>query len=135
MTSPAVYRFVCRDGRSYVGAVGVISKRDDHGIARSNPRLLAAFEQHPPEDWTFEVLERLHPGCSKRELREAEQRHIDALRSWSPETGFNIYPAIWEGEGPAQRAGRQWKAAIWATSCEEWAARPQRRMTPPVVKT
>jgi hypothetical protein len=35
--SPAVYRFVCPDGRSYVGAVGDSRKRGD--IQRSNARL------------------------------------------------------------------------------------------------
>jgi hypothetical protein len=40
------------------------------------------------------VLEKLLPGCSERELREAEQRHIDRLRSRTPELGFNMHPAI-----------------------------------------
>lgn len=93
--APAVYRFVCPDGRSYVGAVSDCRKRADNGIARSNTRLVVAFEQHPPETWTYEVLEHLPPRCSKRELHEAEQRHIDRLRSWDPAAGFNIAPAIW----------------------------------------
>jgi hypothetical protein len=109
--APAVYRFICPDGRSYVGAVGNSRWRADGGLRRCNTRLLAAFEEHPPEHWTYEVLERLPPGCSRRELREAEQRHIDALCSWSPEAGFNILPAV-EGDGPAQRAARQFRAAI-----------------------
>jgi hypothetical protein len=105
--APAVYRFVCPDGRSYVGAVGDSRNRAKQKIARSNSRLLTAFEQYPPETWTYEVLERLPLGCSKRDLREAEQRHIDRLRSWAPDVGFNIVSAVWEGDGPAQRAGRQ----------------------------
>jgi hypothetical protein len=111
---PAVYRFVCPDGRSYVGAVCDSRKRG--GIQRSNPRLLAAFELHPPETWIFEVLERLPPGCSIQTLREAEQRHIDRLRSWLPEFGFNMAPAVWTADGPAQRAARQRAAAILATT-------------------
>src|SRR6476660_7355170 len=71
---PAVYRFISPDGRSYVGAVSDYRKRGD--IRRSNPRLLVAFELHPPETWVFEVLERLPPGCTLQALREAEQRHI-----------------------------------------------------------
>jgi hypothetical protein len=109
--APAVYRWVCPDGRSYVGAVGNSHRRGDYGIARSNTRMLAAFEQHPPESWTYEVLQQLPPGSSKRELHEAEQRHIDRLRSWEPEFGFNMVPAIWNGDGPAQRVGRQLLAA------------------------
>jgi hypothetical protein len=103
---PAVYRFVCPDGRSYVGAVGNCSGRGD-SIQRSNARLLAAFELHPPETWTFEVLEQLPPGCSMQTRREAEQRHIERLRSWLPEFGFNMLPAAWSWDGPAQHAGRQ----------------------------
>jgi hypothetical protein len=50
---PTIYRFVCPDGRSYVGAVGDSRKRG--GIQRSNARLLAAFELHPPETPTAET--------------------------------------------------------------------------------
>jgi hypothetical protein len=102
--SPAVYRFICPDGRSYVGAVGDCRKRG--GIQRSNVRLLAAFELHPPKTWTYEVLERLTPGCSTEALREAEQHHIDRLRSRLPEFGFIMAPATgvtWTVNG-AQRA-------------------------------
>jgi hypothetical protein len=90
---PAVYRFISPDGRSYVGAVTGIRNRDKYGIYRSNSRLLAAFKQYPPETFVFEVLEKLPYGCSARELNKAEQRHIDRLRSWSPEAGFNIMSA------------------------------------------
>jgi hypothetical protein len=121
--APAVYRFVSPDGRSYVGGVKDCRNRAK-GLQRSNARLLAAFEQHPPETFVYEVLEHLPPRSSERELREAEQRHIDRLRSWSPETGFNIHPAIWEGDGPAQCAGRQVRAAIIAIVHEK-----QRRWT------
>jgi hypothetical protein len=105
---PIVYRFICPDGRSYVGAVADGRYRGDRGIARLNSLLLDAFEQYPPESWSYEVLERLTPGCSWRDRREAEQRHIDRLRSWDPAFGFNMQPATWEGEGPSQQAGRQW---------------------------
>jgi hypothetical protein len=79
---PAVYRFICPDGRSYVGAVGDCRNRGD--IRRSNPRLLAAFDLHPPTTCTFEVLERLTPGCSAEALRVAEQQDINRLRSELP---------------------------------------------------
>jgi hypothetical protein len=95
MKAPAVYRFVCPDGRSYVGAATDIRKRDVHGIARTNPWLKMAFERYPPDTFTYEILERLPPGCAIGQLREAEQRHIERLRSWAPEPGFNIYPAVW----------------------------------------
>lgn len=120
--APAVYRFVCPDGRCYIGGVSDSRRRADSGIARSNSRLVVAFERHPPETWVYEVLERLSPGCSKRELHEAEQRHIDRWRSWSPESGFNIYPAIWTGDGPAQRAARDFSAALLAETLARQAA-------------
>jgi hypothetical protein len=85
-------------------------------IQRSNARLLAAFELHPPETWTFDVLERLPPGCSTQARCEAEQRHIDRLRSWLPEFGFNIVPAAWTADGPAQRVGRQRIVAAFAAA-------------------
>jgi hypothetical protein len=90
MPAPGVYRFICPDGRSYVGAVKNCRKRAKKGIARLNHRLAAAFEQYPPKDWTFEILEWLKPGCSNDQLRKAEQRHIDRLQSWLPDVGFNI---------------------------------------------
>jgi hypothetical protein len=94
---PIVYRFICPDGRSYVGAVADGRHRSDHGVARLNSQLLAAFKQYPPEWWSYEVLERPPPGCSWHDRREAEQRHIDRLRSWDPTAGFNMQPAIWQG--------------------------------------
>jgi hypothetical protein len=123
MIAPAVYRFVSPDGRSYVGSVSDYRNRAANGIYRSNERLEAAFEQYPPESFVFEILERLSPGCSERELRKAEQRHINRLRSWKPESGFNMYPAIWQGDGPSQRAGRQFSAAKIAVVHEEWRQR------------
>jgi hypothetical protein len=118
--APIVYRFICPDRRSYVGGVSDGPKRVDHGIARSNPRLEEAFAQYPPETWTYEILEWLSPGCSKQELWEAEQRHIDRLQTWSPEFGFNIMPAIWAGDGPSQRAGRQYRAAQLRAASAAW---------------
>jgi hypothetical protein len=112
--APAVYRFICPDGRSYVGSVRDCRKRANNGIQRSNLQLLAAFELHPPKTWTFEVLEQLPSGCSSQALREAEQHHIDRLRSCSPEFGFNMTPATWTADGPAQRVGRQQTAARFA---------------------
>jgi hypothetical protein len=93
-SAPAVYRFIAPDGRSYVGAVHGIRDRARHRIYRSNSRLLTAFEQYRPESFTFEVLERLPYRCSERELRKAEQKHIDRLRSCDPGMGFNIMSAV-----------------------------------------
>jgi hypothetical protein len=104
--APAVYRFVCPDGRSYVGSSANHLTRNKNGLDRRNPWMIAAFEQHPPETWNFEVLEKLQPGCSKEDLREAEQRHIERLRSWDIEIGFNIYPAVWKEGRQARPAGR-----------------------------
>jgi hypothetical protein len=111
MDEPVVYRFISPDGRSYVGSTKYSRERSSGGIQRSNPRLLAAFEQYPPETFVFEILERLPPDCGVWKLRKAEQRHINRLRSWKPEAGFNMHPAIWQGDGPSQRAGRQFSAA------------------------
>jgi hypothetical protein len=108
--APAVYRFVCPDGRSYVGSVSDCRKREARGIARSNPWLKAAFERYPPDTFTYEILERLPRGCSIEQLREAEQRHIERLRSWDQERGFNICPATWNGDGPGFLAARQRRA-------------------------
>jgi hypothetical protein len=109
--SPAVNRFISPDGRSYVGSARHIRCRANNGIHRSNARLLAAFAQYPPETFIFAILEQLPPGCATWKLRKAEQRHINRLRSWKPEAGFNIMPAVWQGDGPAQRAGREFGRA------------------------
>jgi hypothetical protein len=50
--------------------------------------------------------------CSRPERLAAEQRHIDRLRSWHPDCGFNILPAVWDGDSPGQQAGRQWRAEL-----------------------
>jgi hypothetical protein len=108
---PAVYRFISPDGRSYVGSTRYSHERASGGIHRSNPRLLAAFQIYRPETFVFEILERLPLRCSEWKLRKAEQRHINRLRSWKPEAGFNMNPAVWQGDGPSQRAGRELSAA------------------------
>ena len=92
--APAVYRYICPDGRSYVGSVADHRKRSRYPIKRKNERLAEAFKTHPPQTWTFELLEELPPGCLVHELRCVEQSHIDRLRSLMPEHGFNIVPAI-----------------------------------------
>jgi hypothetical protein len=73
----------------------------------------------------------LPPGCSKRELREAEQRHIDRLSTWSPAAGFNITPAIWDRDGPVQRAGRQALAVLTSTTQKGRWMRAKRAANPP----
>ena len=80
------------------------------GLSRSNPLIDAVIATHPLETWTFEVLEELPPGCPKETLRRAEQRHIERLRSFQPERGFNIYPAWWFGTMPGVLAGRARRA-------------------------
>jgi hypothetical protein len=91
--APVVYRYICPDGRSYVGAVANEQYRFQNGIQRNNPLLREAFTQYPSETWTYEILERLRPGCSEDELRVAENHHINRLRTLDPKYGFNIYPA------------------------------------------
>ena len=126
---PIVYRYVAPDGKSYVGAVGDGRNRNKYGIRRSNARLLEAFKQYPPETWTFEVLEWLPLGHSFQDYRnkdEAEQRHIDRLRSWDPAFGFNMQPVAFQG--PARKAAlRLYREAHLA-----WhqAKIPQQRLIP-----
>lgn len=108
--APAVYRYTAPDGRSYIGSAGNIGKRDQRGLGRSNSWLIEAFVEYPPEMWTFEVLKMLPPGCSKQRLRRAEQRYIERYRSWSPEHGFNIFPAVWFGGTPGVLASRARRA-------------------------
>jgi hypothetical protein len=110
--APAVYRFICPDGRSYVGSQKDCRKRANEGIQRHNTRLLAAFEKHPPETFVYEVLEYLPPGCTETMLRTAEQKHINRLRSWDSESGFNIVTAVKGGDGPAQHAALQFRRTL-----------------------
>jgi hypothetical protein len=105
--APAIYRFICPDRRSYVVSAGNHHNRSKYGLGRSNPWINEALLTYPSETWTFEVLEQLSPGCSNEMLRHAEQRHIERLRSWMPEHGFNILPAAWKGDTPAILAGRK----------------------------
>jgi hypothetical protein len=105
--APIVYRYVCPDGRSYVGFVGDGRDRDRKGICRTNERLRAAFEQHPPETWTFEVLERCALDVAMKRCG-SEQRWIDELGTWHPERGFNVDPAVsvWRPPSSASTDGR-----------------------------
>jgi hypothetical protein len=93
---PAVYRYICPDGRSYVGAVLDIEQRKKFGFLRTNARLKKAFLKYPPETFRFEVLEILEWG-GMAELHQAEQRHIDRLRSSDPKYGFNM--TVWNADG------------------------------------
>jgi len=93
--APAVYRYVCPDGRSYVGSTYNHKLRPRWGIKPSNPRLASALEKYPEETWTFAVLQLLPPGCAVPVLRAAEQHHIERLNTRVPKHGFNILPAIW----------------------------------------
>ena len=88
--APAVYRFVCPDGRSYVGSTPNHRTRNNRGIARTNRWLVEVFGRHLPDTWVYEVLETLPPGCSKTMMEAAEQRHIDRLDTTDPAHGFNV---------------------------------------------
>jgi hypothetical protein len=91
------------------------------GIARTNKRIDAALKDYPRETWSYEELQRLDPGCSDLELRAAEQRHIERLRSWMPEYGFNLAPAVWGIACPEQR--EQFSADVkrqHAESAKQW---------------
>lgn len=114
MRAPGVYRFICPDGRSYIGSASDCRRRDQSGLARSNSRLREAFEQWPPEQWRYVLLQRLPPACSRRELRAAEQRHIERLETWTHKGGFNMVPAVMQ-EGPALRAWLRWRRrlSVW----------------------
>src|SRR5262249_37143998 len=92
--APAVYRYVCPDGRSYVGSTHDHEVRLHAGIERSNPRLTSALTKYPAETWTFELLQLLPPGSVVPVLRAAEQHHIERLRTRDPKHGFNILPAV-----------------------------------------
>jgi hypothetical protein len=89
---PSVYRFVCPDGRSYVGSVSDGLIRDREGVGRRNGLLDEAFEKYPPDTWIFEVLEWLPLDSDKIERRIAEQKWINHFDSMNPERGFNIRP-------------------------------------------
>jgi hypothetical protein len=93
-SGPAVYRFIAPDGRSYVGSRKNIRNRTKAPIGY-NKRLLEALAIYPQDQWQFEILEKLEVGCSGELLREAEQRHIDRLQTFSPDFGFNVNPTSW----------------------------------------
>ena len=92
--APAVYRYVCPDGRSYVGSTCNHELRLRAGIKPSNPRLASALKKYPAQTWTFAVLQLLPPGCAVPALRAAEQQHIERLHTRDPKHGFNILPAV-----------------------------------------
>lgn len=104
--SPAVYRFIAPNGMSYVGSTFYSKSRAIYGLQRSNDRLSAAQKKYPSETWCFEILERLPSKCSKRELREAEQRHIERFATLDPECGFNMNPAFGSHKAPSRSAIR-----------------------------
>jgi hypothetical protein len=99
--APIVYRFIAPDGRSYVGSVRYGQNRAG-SLARGNTRIGIALKDYPATTWRYEELQSFAPGCSERELRSAEQRHIDRLQTLMPEHGFNMLPAV--AESSEQRA-------------------------------
>jgi hypothetical protein len=116
--APAIYRWVCPDGRSYVGSTGNHHVRKRPRVDRVNRLLRTAFKRYPPEKWTYEILEQLLPHCSRQQLRATEQQHIRRLRSWRPEFCFNINPATWTGD-----AGRKREYASDAARVSAWRLR------------
>jgi hypothetical protein len=104
--APVVYRYVCPDGRSYVGSVSNVRYRDSAGLCRCNAWIAKALATYPPETWRFEILEQLPVGCSAEVLLQAEQKHIDLLRSFRPKYGFNVAPALWFGDTPGVKVAR-----------------------------
>ena len=94
---PAIYRYVCPDGRSYVGSTRDYRDRDRYGIDHVNSWLAEAYAKYLPELWRFEVLEQ-EPRDDVW-LRQAEQCHIERLRS--SEHGFNMRSAVWSVDTPA----------------------------------
>ena len=100
---PVVYCFCCPSGQRYVGSVRHSQDRGSR-LGRSNSRIDAALKTYPFETWACKVLEQLEPGCSELKLRTAEQWHINRLKTWMPEYGFNIVPAVIEMATPEQRA-------------------------------
>jgi hypothetical protein len=103
MKAPAVYRFVCPDGRSYVGSRCDIRFRTRYSIG-NNQRLKRALTQYPAETWVYEVLQTFPSSISTQELRTAEQHHIERLRTWDPRHGFNVMPAARPVNGPFRKA-------------------------------
>lgn len=122
-----VYRFVCPDGRSYVGSTRDHRERSHRGIQRKNPQLIEAFALHPPKTWTYEVLERLPAGRSRKQRAVAEQRHIDRLRTWAPEHGFNMLAA-----DATKLRTKEYRMRISTRASKNWASTP--RVKPPVHK-
>src|SRR5262249_3571926 len=103
---PAVYRWVCPDGRSYVGSTYNHKLRPRWGIKPSNSRLASAIKKYPAETWTFELLQLLPPACAVPALRAAEQHHIERLHTRDHKHGFNILPAVF-ARSKKQPHGRQ----------------------------
>jgi hypothetical protein len=58
------------------------------------------------------VLQKFKPGCAVKKLRAAEQRYMNRLCTYSEAKGFNITPAVFTGNCPAQRAYRERRAQI-----------------------
>jgi hypothetical protein len=93
-SNTAMYRWICPDGRSYVGSQMDIRGRQGR-LGRNNVRLREALKIYPAETWRFEILERLE--FYSDDQYEREQYHIDRLRTLDPQYGFNIHPA-WKEE-------------------------------------
>jgi hypothetical protein len=87
-----VYCWTCPDGRRYIGGVTRGNKRQQVGLARSNPRIADALKTYPVETWVYEELARL-PRGSGDVLYAVEQLYIEAYRTKEPDYGFNMHDA------------------------------------------
>jgi hypothetical protein len=122
--APAVYQFICPDGRCYVGSRADCRRRKREGVWPNNDRLRAALAIYPADTWTFEILQVLPAGCSNQVRLRAEQQHIDRLRSWNPAHGFNIIPADCDVASPACReANRRRMSVMNAAIRANWYSR------------
>jgi hypothetical protein len=67
---PAVYRFSCPDGRSFVGSTSDLKARSLKGLSRTNRRIKTAIEKYPQS--------RLQIEACRRAARTAEQDEVSA---------------------------------------------------------
>jgi len=93
--SSGIYVIRCiPSGRVYVGsAICIIERWYSHrkelkAMKHGNSMLQNAWQKYGPESFIFEVLE----YCSLEQLLIREQHHMDVLRSYDRQHGFNLSP-------------------------------------------
>ena len=87
--TPAIYCFICPDGRRYISSRLNIHNRRKYEIGR-NARINEALKRYHPKPRMFEIFETLPVTTDIKSIRAIELQYILCFETWDEKRGFNV---------------------------------------------